>query len=71
MSTATESFIDMLEAAAVPGAPVEIIEEEVIVEVVEKEKVPQKKAPKVEVALNELANLFQDITGEEIQEEVE
>ena len=96
MSTATDSFIDQLEAAATPAVigtkkaakaldTTDIktsqqarlgdmgtykrrqkkMEKGLLNQEVEKEKSPQ-----VDAALNELASLFQGITGEEIQEEV-
>ena len=96
MSTATDSFIDQLEAAASPAVigtkkaakaldTTDIktsqqarlgdmgtykrrqkkMEKGLLNQEVEKEKSPQ-----VDAALNELASLFQGITGEEIQEEV-
>ena len=96
MSTATDSFIDQLEAAATPAVigtkkaakaldTTDIktsqqarlgdmgtykrrqkkMEKGLLIQEVEKEKSPQ-----VDAALNELASLFQGITGEEIQEEV-
>ena len=96
MSTATDSFIDQLEAAATPA----VIGTKKAAKALDttdiktsqqarlgdmgtykrrqkkmeigllNQEVEKEKSPQVDAALNELASLFQGITGEEIQEEV-
>ena len=96
MSTATDSFIDQLEAAATPAVigtkkaakaldttDIKTSQQAQLGDMgtykrrqkkMEKgllnQEVEKEKSPQVDAALNELASLFQGITGEEIQEEV-
>ena len=96
MSTATDSFIDQLEAAATPAVigtkkaakaldttDIKTSQQARLGDMgtykrrqkkMEKgllnQEVKKEKSPQVDAALNELASLFQGITGEEIQEEV-